>query len=101
MNIGVILGGIIFLLIGPCPGTVVAALFTNFKKVIWIVMGGLTGAFPFSVSYKYLLSYGLVDYFNFGKMTLFNLLPQNPHIFNVGLIGLVLFRIFFSIYIYS
>lgn len=98
MNIGVILGGIMFGigfgLIGSCPGTAVAALFTNFKKAIWIIIGGLTGTFTFSVSYKYLLSYGLIDNFNFGKMTLFNLLSQNPHIFNIGFIGLVLFGIF-------
>lgn len=97
MNIGVILGGIMFGigfgLIGSCPGTAVAALFTNFKKAIWIIIGGLTGALTFSVSYKYLLSYGLIDNFNFGKMTLFNLLSQNPHIFNIGFIGLVIFGI--------
>lgn len=97
MNIGVILGGAVFGigfgLIGSCPGTAVAALFTNFKKAIWIVVGGLTGAFTFSISYKLLLSHGLIDNFNFGKLTLFNLLPQNPHIFNIGFVGLALFGI--------
>lgn len=95
MNIGVIFGGIIFGigfgLIGSCPGTAVAALFTHFKKAIWIILGGLTGAFAFSMSYQYLLKAGFIDSFNFGKITLFHLVSQNPHIFNIGFIGLMIF----------
>lgn len=95
MNIGVIFGGIIFGigfgLIGSCPGTAIAALFTNFKKAIWIILGGLTGAFAFSISYQSLLTNGFVDRLDMGRLMLFDFIANNPHVFHIGFAGLVLF----------
>lgn len=97
MNIGVILGGIVFGigfgLIGSCPGTALASLFTNFKRSVWIVFGGLVGAFLFSISYEKLYDLGWINSFYLGKETLFNILPDHPHLFSIGFIGLVLFGI--------
>ena len=97
LNIGVILGGIIFGigfgLIGSCPGTAVAALLTNFKRSIWVIIGGLSGAFAFSMSYPYLLRHGLITTFNKGNLTLFNFLPNTPHLISIGFIGLSIFGI--------
>ena len=94
MNIGVIFGGVVFGigfgLIGSCPGTAVAALLTNFKRAVWIVLGGLFGAWTFSMSYEFLLSKGLITQFDFGKLTLFDLGIHSPYIWHVGFLGLSL-----------
>lgn len=95
MNIGVILGGAIFGigfgLIGSCPGTAVAALFTSFKRAVWIVLGGLAGAFCFSLCYPMFSHFHLVQGWNFGKLTLFNLFGNQPSIFSIGFGGLIIF----------
>lgn len=100
MNLGVIIGGLLFGIafgtIGTCPGTCVGALGTNyFKKGLSAVLGGLLGAFTFSLSYGYFKDLGLFDTLNLGKLTLFNISEKYPSIFNMGFAGLLVTGILF------
>lgn len=100
MNTGVILGGIIFGLgfgsAGTCPGTCVgAASGDNLKKAISTILGGLTGAFAFSMSYASLKSIGLISSLDMSKLTLFNLSPEFPSLFNLGFTGLLITGVLF------
>lgn len=102
LNTGVIIGGVIFGLgfgiAGTCPGTCVGALGTDtFKKGISAVIGGLVGAFCFSMAYGYLENMGLISGFNMGKVTLFNLSNEYPAIFNIGFSGLLIVGLLFMI----
>lgn len=95
LNTGVILGGIVFGLgfgsIGTCPGTCIGAVSgNNFKKAISAILGGLIGAFAFSLSYASLKSLGLISSLDMGKLTLFNLSKEFPSVFNLGFIGLLI-----------
>lgn len=98
LNLGVIIGGIIFGLgfgyAGTCPGTCVGASGTNnFKKGLSAIIGGLMGALTFTLSYGYLNISG----FDLGKLTLFNISPNYPSLFNVGYIELFLTGILFML----
>ena len=77
LNLGVLLGGLIFGigfgLVGSCPGTAMASLFTNFKHAIWVILGGIIVALTFSSSYGFMKDLGLVNKLNFGKLTLFDI----------------------------
>lgn len=100
LNTGVIIGGLIFGvgfgLAGTCPGTCVGASGTNgFKKGLSAVVGGLIGAFAFSMSYGYLNNMGLISGFNGGNLTLFNISPEYPSLFNVGYMGLMIVGLLF------
>lgn len=102
LNLGVIIGGIIFGLGfgygGTCPGTCVGALGTdNFKKALSAIIGGLIGAFAFTLSYEYLKNIGLISGIDLGKLTLFNLSPEYPSIFSIGYIGLFIIGILFML----
>ena len=71
-HLGVVIGGLIFGLgfggVGTCPGTCVAGAMTGgFKKAISAVLGGLVGAFLFSMSYGWLADKGFFDVLNLGK----------------------------------
>ena len=105
LNLGVIIGGIIFGLgfgyAGTCPRTCVGASGTNnFKKGLSDIIGGLMGALTFTLSYGYLNNLGLISGFDLGKLTLFNISPNYPSLFNVGYIGLFLTGILFMLVSY-
>ncbi|MGX5377776.1 DUF6691 family protein [Ligilactobacillus sp. LYQ135] len=94
LNIGVLLGGLVFGigfgLVGSCPGTAMASLFTNFKHAIWVILGGITGALTFSNSYSYMKELGLVSKFNFGKLTLFDISSKSFSLSHLGISGLII-----------
>jgi uncharacterized membrane protein YedE/YeeE len=94
-NLGVIIGGLIFGIgfgaAGACPGTCVAAAGSNgIKKAISAVIGGLLGAFVFSLSYGWFENLGLFDMMNAGKLTLFNISDKFPSVINLGFSGLLI-----------
>ena len=100
VNFGVILGGLIFGIgfgsVGSCPGTCVAASTGDgFKKALVTVLGGLVGAFVFSMSYGWFKGLGLFSAMDLGKLTLFNVSDKYPALFNIGFIGLLVTGILF------
>lgn len=102
MNLGVIVGGLLFGIafgaVGTCPGTCVGAIGSDgIKRGISTVVGGLFGAFAFSLSYGYLKELGLFEALNMGKLTLFNISEKYPSIFNIGFIGVLIVGIIFMI----
>lgn len=105
MNLGVIVGGLIFGVafgsIGTCPGTCIGAVGNGgVKKGIAAILGGLLGAFIFSLTYGYFRNFGMFEVFNLGKLTLFNISPDFPSIFNVGFAGLLIVGIGFMLLSY-
>lgn len=100
VNMGVLLGGILFGFgfgwAGTCPGTCVAATGTGgFRKGIAAVVGGLTGAFAFSITYEYWNRLGLFNMLDLGKLTLFDITDKYPSVFNFGFIGLLIVGVLF------
>ena len=100
MNLGVIIGGLLFGIafgaVGTCPGTCVGAIGSNsVKRAVAAVIGGLVGAFAFSMSYGYLKELGLFETLNMGKLTLFNISDKYPSVFNAGFVGLLIVGILF------
>ncbi|WP_040213190.1 DUF6691 family protein [Clostridium polynesiense] len=99
-NVGVILGGLIFGLgfgaVGTCPGTCVAASSSgDLKKAIAAVLGGLAGAFAFSMTYGMWKNIGLFSAMDLGKLTLFNISEKYPSVVNIGFSGLLITGIIF------
>lgn len=96
MNLGVIVGGIIFgigfALIGSCPGTLLAGLFTNIKRNLVAIIGGLVGAFTFTLMYPYFKSIKMFDILNINQLTLFKITNVDS-LFPIGFIGLLIFGI--------
>lgn len=93
-NLGVIVGGIIFGLgfgwAGTCPGTCVAATTgKGFKKAIVAVIGGLLGAFVFSIQYGWWKNIGLFEIMKLDKVTLFSISDKYNYIFPGSFIGLL------------
>lgn len=93
-NLGVIVGGLIFGLgfgfAGKCPGTCVADSSSGgLKKAISVILGGLVGAFIFTLLYGSFKELGLFDIMDIGKMTLFNISEEFPSVFNIGFGGLL------------
>lgn len=73
--IGVIIGGALlgigFTIAGYCPGTGLVALATGRKDALFFILGGLIGAFVFSLSYGWLKAEtALFDKISGGKVTL-------------------------------
>lgn len=104
-NLGVIIGGVIFGFgfgsIGTCPGTCVTASGTPaVKRAIAAVVGGLTGAFAFSLTYGWWKEIGIFDVMNFGKMSLFHLTAESISLFDVGPVGLLLMGSLFIVISY-
>lgn len=102
LNLGVILGGIIFGIgfgyAGTCPGTCVGASSTsNYKKGLSTILGGLIGAFTFTILYPYLNNLGLISGFDLGKITLFNISENYPSVFSIGYMGLFIVGIIFMV----
>lgn len=99
-NLGVIIGGLIFGLgfgsLGTCPGTCVVAATSGGKgKAISTILGGLVGAFAFSMTYGYFAKLGLFDAMNLGKLTWFNISDKFPSVFGVGYVGLLMIGLVF------
>ncbi|HHT66603.1 MAG: DUF6691 family protein [Caldicoprobacterales bacterium] len=100
-HLGVVAGGLIFGIgfgaAGTCPGTCVAASGSDgIKKAITAVIGGLLGAFVFSLSYGWFQSLGLFDVMNLGKLTLFNISDKFPSVINLGFGGLLIMGAFLA-----
>lgn len=101
MNLGVIVGGVIFGIgfgsIGICPGTCVGAIggLSELKKVITTIVGGLFGAFAYSLLYGSINNTGFFEIFNYGKITLFKISEKYPSVFNTGFLGLLIVSILF------
>ena len=96
MNAGVILGGLIFGtgfgLLGSCPGTSLASLpYSNKVKTVAIIVGGLFGAWIFSLSYGWWQEQGLFATWNLGKLTIFQLSAKYPALLSCGWGGLLIF----------
>ncbi|MEA5012715.1 MAG: YeeE/YedE thiosulfate transporter family protein [Angelakisella sp.] len=94
-NLGVLVGGLIFGFgfgwIGSCPGTCVAASSGGgWKKAVITVIGGLVGAFAFSMTYGFWKSAGLFSTMDWGKLTLFNISEKYPALMNIGFWGLLI-----------
>jgi uncharacterized membrane protein YedE/YeeE len=95
---GVALGGLIFgvgwAVSGYCPGTCVVGSSEGKLDAIFTVVGGLVGAFLFSLAYPHLEA-ALIEPANYGKVTLESMLGINgiwiaiP--FSAALIGLAFF----------
>lgn len=105
MNLGVVVGGLIFGIgfgsVGTCPGTCVAGSGTGgFKRAVAAIAGGLTGAFAFSMSYGWWKEIGLFEQLNLGKVTLFQLTEEYGSVFSVGAAGLGLTGILFMLVAY-
>lgn len=85
MNIGVILGSAIlalgFGMIGLCPGTAIASFGAGYLKSIYVILGGIIGAFLFTISYPILKSIGLFKEMLGGQTTLFFLSEKYNFIF--------------------
>lgn len=102
MNFGVILGSAIlalgFGMIGLCPGTAIASFGAGYLKSIYVILGGLIGAFLFTLCYPVLNSIGLFKKIIGGKTTLLFLSDEYSFLFHgtpwIGVfIGIVLIAI--------
>ena len=94
-HLGVVVGGLIFGVgfgwAGTCPGTCVAGVSgKSIKKAISALLGGLIGAFAFSLSYGSWKNLGLFDAMNLGNLSLFNISDKFPSVFQIGFGGLLL-----------
>lgn len=85
MNIGVIFGsGILaigFGMIGLCPGTAIASFGAGYLKSIYVILGGIVGAFLFTKLYPIFKSIGLFENVLGGKTTLLFLSEKYNFIF--------------------
>lgn len=59
------------------------------------MLGGLLGAFAFSMTYGFWKSVGLFSTMDLGKMTLFNLSEKYPSLFGIGFSGLLITGLLF------
>lgn len=101
-NLGVLIGGLIFGIgfggAGTCPGTCVAATGSGgFRKAAFAVLGGLFGAFTFSLSYGFFSGIGLFDTMNLGKLTWFHISEKFESVFSAGYAGLLTVGILFML----
>lgn len=99
-NLGVIIGGLIFGLgfgwAGTCPGTCVAgSTGKGYKKAIVAIVGGLFGAFCFSVTYGWWDRIGLFQVLNLGKITLFEIIEGNDYLLPGKFVGLLIVGVVF------
>ena len=65
-----------------------------------VIIGGLIGALAFTLSYGYLDNLGLISGFDLGKLTLFNISPEYPSLFNIGYMGLFITGLLFMLVAY-
>ncbi len=105
MHLGVILGALIFGigfgLVGRCPGTCPVAISGGYlKRGLWTLLGGLMGAFAYSLSYGKLEETGLFKLLDWGKLSLFYLNPETPSVFKISYLGLVVMGLLFMLAAY-
>lgn len=78
---GVLVGGLIFgvgfALSGYCPGTCVVGAAEGRKDALFVIAGGITGAFLFTLAYPALEPF-FVKRWNYGKVTLATALDVPP-----------------------
>ncbi|NCB31753.1 MAG: hypothetical protein EOM66_10145, partial [Clostridia bacterium] len=87
-NLGVVIGGLLFGVgfgtVGTCPGTCVAAAGSGGAgKAISAILGGLFGAWLFSMTYGFWKDLGLFQVMDLGKLTLFQISEKFPSVFSV------------------
>lgn len=100
MNLGVVTGGVLFGIgfgtVGTCPGTCVAATGSGgYKKAFGSVIGGLLGAWTFSMTYGFWKDMGLFSALDVGKITLFQIADKYESVFSFGYTGLLAVGILF------
>lgn len=100
MDLGVITGGLLFGIgfgtVGTCPGTCVAASGSGgYKKAFSAVLGGLAGAWAFSMTYGFWRGLGLFSTLDWGKLTLFHISDRFPSVFQMGYVGLSIVGLLF------
>ena len=85
MNFGVIVGSAIlalgFGMIGLCPGTAIASFGAGYLKSIYVIFGGLVGAFLFTICYPLLNKIGFFKGLLGGKSTLLFISEKYNYIF--------------------
>lgn len=88
--LGALIFGVGFGMIGRCPGTCPVAMGSGYlKKGLITFVGGLTGAFLFSLSYGIWEQLGIFSFFNLKKLTLFHVSDQYPSLFSLSYPGLI------------
>lgn len=101
-NLGVVVGGLLFGIgfgtVGTCPGTCMAAAGSGgAKKALAAIIGGLLGAWFYSITYQFWMDIGLFKIMDLGKLTLFDISDKYPSLFSIGYIGLFISGIIFMI----
>lgn len=95
LNIGVIIGGVIFglgwALSGYCPGTAVSGLGAFKKDALFYLLGGVVGAFLFTQTYSYFHSLGWFEKLTTGTETLITLTPELTGLLPIDSIGGIVF----------
>lgn len=99
-NLGVVTGGLLFGIgfgtLGTCPGTCVAATSSGgYKKAVSAVLGGLLGAWTFSMTYVFWTRAGLFSTMDWGKLTLFRISDAFASVFSFGYAGLLILGLLF------
>lgn len=99
-HLGVIIGGLLFGAgfgtVGTCPGTCVAAAGSGGAgKAASAILGGLFGAWLFSMTYSFWKRIGMFEAMNWGKLTLFNISDKFPSVLPIGYGGLFVTGIIF------
>lgn len=105
-NLGVIVGGLLFGIgfgtVGTCPGTCVAAAGSGgSKKAFSAVLGGLFGAWMFSMTYGFWKNIGLFSTMDLGKLMLFQISNKYPSVFSIGYGGLLIIGAIFIFIAYA
>ena len=72
----------------------------GFRKAIAAVIGGLTSAFAFSMTYGFWKNTGLYNTMDLGKLTLSIISDKFPSIFEIGYLGLLIVGDFFMAFAY-
>lgn len=97
LNIGVVVGGVIFgigwALAGYCPGTGVSALGAGKKDAVFYVLGGIVGAFIYSKTYQVFSNMGWFEELFGGKQTLVTLTPDIQGILPGGSLTGIIFGV--------
>lgn len=95
---GVIAGGAIFglgfALAGYCPGTALASLGAGRKDALPTIIGGLFGAFAYSLVFEYIEPV-LINTANFGRHSLPDALGVNPVAMGLVWAGILLVGVFY------
>lgn len=96
--LGVIAGGAIFgagfALAGYCPGTALAALGAGRKDAWPAIIGGLFGAFAYSLVYDKIKPW-LIDPLNYGRVSIPDLLGVNPFVTGIVFAGILIVAVYY------